>query len=260
MQATAMLRAGLSLPDQASLALASASHLGEPMHVSRVRSLLASAGLVEEALACPPDLPVSTAARNAVVVAGGGPERVYMNCSGKHTGMLLTCLAAGWPTAGYTDPGHPLQVVIRSTVEELAGEAVPAAGVDGCGAPVLALSLVGLARAYLGLVDSPVADAMRAYPELVSGTGADDARLMRGLPGIMAKGGAEGVLAAALRGVGAVAMKIDDGAKRARLPVLASALRRLGVEAPILAELAEDAEGVVQLGGGQPVGTVRPVW
>jgi L-asparaginase II len=259
MQATAMLRAGLGVAG-ADLALVSASHLGEPMHVTRARALLASAGLTEDDLACPVDLPISTAARDAVVAAGGEPARIYMNCSGKHTGMLLTCVAAGWPVDGYTDPDHPLQVAIRSTVEELAGETVAAMGVDGCGAPVLALSLVGLARAYLGLAGSPVADAMRGHPELVSGTGADDARLMRGLPGIMAKGGAEGVLAVALPGMGAVAMKIDDGARRPRLPVLASALGRLGVDAPILGELAGDAEGVVQRGGGQPVGTVRPLW
>ena len=110
---------------------------------------------------------------------------------------------------------------------------------DGCGAPVLAVSLTGLARAYLRLVDAEpgsaprtVADAMRAYPEIVGGTRADDTRLMRGVPGLLAKVGAEGVIAAALPGVGAVALKIDDGADRARMPVLVSALRRLGVGRP----------------------------
>jgi len=101
---------------------------------------------------------------------------------------------------------------------------------------------------------------MRAHPELVSGTRGDDARLMRGVPGILAKGGAEGVFAVAAPGVGAVAMKIDDGAQRARFPVLVSALRRLGASAPVLAELAVDAEGVVQRGRGEPVGSVRAVW
>jgi L-asparaginase II len=111
-----------------------------------------------------------------------------------------------------------------------------------------------------GSAERTVADAMRAHPELVSGTRSDDARLMRGVPGILAKGGAEGVFAAAAPGVGAVAVKVDDGAQRARFPVLVSALRRLGVSAPVLAELAVDAEGVVQRGRGEPVGSVRAVW
>jgi L-asparaginase II len=267
MQAVGMLRAGLTLADPADLALAAASHRGEPMHISRVRALLRTAGLSEADLGCPPDLPLSPTARAAVLAGGGGPEPVLMNCSGKHTAMLLTCVAAGWPTAGYLAPGHPLQVRLRQTLGELAGEAVAATGVDGCGAPVFALTLPALAQAYLRLVSAPsgtperaVADAMRAHPELVSGTGADDAVLMRGLPGALAKGGAEGVLAVGVPDVGAVAIKVDDGSMRARMPVLASALRRLGLTAPVLAELAEHADGVVQRGGGKVVGTVRALW
>lgn len=195
--------------------------------------------------------------------AGGGPTRTLMNCSGKHTAMLLTCLAAGWPLDGYWRPEHPLQQRLTAAIEEFTGEKAAAVGVDGCGAPVLAVSLTGLARAFLrlvsaepGTVERTVADAMRAYPELVGGTQADDTRLMRGVPGLLAKVGAEGVIAAAVPGVGAVALKIDDGAGRPRMPVLVSALRRLGVEAPVLTEYAE----IPLLGGGLPVGAVRPVW
>ncbi|WP_245714531.1 asparaginase [Micromonospora inyonensis] len=263
MQTVGMLRAGLRLTDPADLALVSASHAGEDFHLARVAALLASAGLDRSALACPPDLPLDEAARNAVLLAGGGPARIGMNCSGKHTGMLLTCLAAGWPIEGYPLPGHPLQQRIRATVEEFTGEPVAAVGVDGCGAPVLAVSLTGLARAYLRLVHAEpgtpergVADAMRAHPEIVGGTGAEDSRLMRGLPGTLAKIGAEGVIAAGLPGVGAVAVKIDDGAARARMPVLVAALRRLGQDAPILHEYAR----LPLLGGGVPVGVVRPAW
>ncbi|WP_433314530.1 asparaginase [Micromonospora chersina] len=263
MQAIGMLRAGLPLTDPADVALASASHAGEEFHVERVTALLRGAGLTEEALHCPPDLPVGEAAREAVLRAGGGPTRTLMNCSGKHTAMLLTCLAAGWPLDGYWRPEHPLQQRLAAAVEEFTGEKVAAVGVDGCGAPVLAVSLTGLARAFLrlvsaepGTVERTVADAMRAYPELVGGTQADDTRLMRGVPGLLAKVGAEGVIAAAVPGVGAVALKIDDGAGRPRMPVLVSALRRLGVEAPVLTEYAE----IPLLGGGLPVGAVRPVW
>ncbi|MEU9737996.1 asparaginase [Micromonospora chersina] len=263
MQAIGMLRAGLPLTDPADVALAAASHAGEEFHVERVTALLRGAGLTEEALHCPPDLPVGEAAREAVLRAGGGPTRTLMNCSGKHTAMLLTCLAAGWPLDGYWRPEHPLQQRLTAAIEEFTGEKAAAVGVDGCGAPVLAVSLTGLARAFLrlvsaepGTVERTVADAMRAYPELVGGTQADDTRLMRGVPGLLAKVGAEGVIAAAVPGVGAVALKIDDGAGRPRMPVLVSALRRLGVEAPVLTEYAE----IPLLGGGLPVGAVRPVW
>jgi L-asparaginase II len=267
MQAVGMLRAGLSLADPADLALAAASHRGEPMHIARVRAMLAAAGLTEEDLACPPDLPIGADARAAVLAAGGGPARILANCSGKHTAMLRTCQAAGWPLVGYQVADHPLQVALEATVEELAGEPAAAVGVDGCGAAVFAMSLVALAGCFLRLVSAPegtheaaVADAMRAYPELVSGTGDAEARLMLEIPGALVKGGAEGVLAVAVPEVGAVALKIDDGARRPSMPVLASALRRLGVTAPVVAELAEHAEGVEQKGGGRPVGTVRALW
>ncbi|HKS98707.1 MAG TPA: asparaginase [Rugosimonospora sp.] len=263
LQAVGMLRAGFAPAEASHLALAAASHFGEDFHISGVREILRAAALPTGALACPPDLPLATDARDAVLRAGGGPERIYMNCSGKHAAMLATCVAAGWPTAGYRDPAHPLQERLASTVAELAAEPVAATGVDGCGAPVLAFSLLGLASAYLCLVHAApgtaerrVADAMRAYPLLVSGTGGDDALLMQGVPGLLAKGGAEGVLAVAVPEVGAVALKIDDGGLRARVPVLVSALRRLGVDAPALGELGE----VAVLGGGEVVGAVRSLW
>jgi L-asparaginase II len=182
-----------------------------------------------------------------------------MNCSGKHAGMLATCVANGCPLDTYLDPKHPLQVAIADAVAELAGEPIAATGVDGCGAPVFAFSLTALARAFQRLVDAApgtperrVADEMRAHPELVAGTGADDTVLMDGVRGLIAKGGAEGVAAVAVPGMGAVALKIEDGAMRPRTPVLLSALRRLGVAAPMMIELV--------MGGGEPVGEVRATW
>jgi L-asparaginase II len=262
MQAVGMLRAGLKLADPADLALVSASHSGEDMHITRVRTLLASGGFTPSDLRTPPDLPLGNAASRELLQAGGQPQPIFMNCSGKHAGMLLTCAIAGWPIDDYRDPSHPLQQHLQAAVADIAGEPIAAVGIDGCGAPALAISLTGLARAFLRHVDAApdtderlVADAMRAYPALVSGTGADDDRLMRGVPGLLSKGGAEGVIAVALPGVGAVALKIDDGAMRARMPVLVAALRKLGCDAPVLAELAES----VLLGGGVPVGAVRCV-
>ncbi|GAB3144578.1 asparaginase [Micromonospora sonneratiae] len=253
MQAIGMLRSGLRLVDPADLALVCASHHGEDFHLARVRALLRSAGLEEAALRCSPALPLGEAARIAAYRAGGGPTRLQMNCSGKHAGMLLTCLVAGWPTDGYWRPEHPLQQRIRAAVEETTGEVAAAVGVDGCGAPVLAVSLTGLAGAYLrlvsaepGSVERTVADAMRAHPLLVAGTDAEDTRLMTGIPGLLAKSGAESVIVAALPGHGAVAVKIDDGAMRGRLPAVVAGLHRLGVRAPVLDELAE----VTQPDGG----------
>jgi L-asparaginase II len=254
LQVVGMLRAGLRLegPD---LAVATASHSGEPVHVDRVRAVLAAGGLTEDDLGCPAELPLGGGAAVA--------ERITMNCSGKHAAMLRTCVTAGWPTAGYLAAEHPLQVALRAAAEELAAEPVTHTGVDGCGAPVFALSLRGLARAFSRLVDAEpgtperaVADAMRAHPGLVGGTGRDVTRLMAGTPGVLAKDGAEGVYAAAVPGVGAVALKIADGAARARMPVLVSGLRRLGVEADVLDLLAE----VPVLGGGARVGVVRASW
>jgi L-asparaginase II len=258
MQAVAMVRAGLTL-EPASLSLAAGSHSGEPFHVERVRAMLAGGGLSEADLRCPPDYPLSEAARVEVIQAGLAKARVFMNCSGKHAAMLRTCVAGGWPLDDYRQPDHPVQRACRAAIEDLAGEPVSAIGVDGCGAALMALSLTGLARAFLRVASAPagpereVADAMRSFPELMSGTGREDARLMRGLPGLLSKGGAEGVWAAALPGVGAVALKIDDGAIRARDVVMSAGLRRLGLDAPVLEELSAP----VVLGGGLPVGAVH---
>jgi L-asparaginase II len=260
MQATAMLRSGLRPAEPADLAIIAASHRGEPRHIERVRALLARAGLTEGYLQCPPDLPIGEQAREEVLRTGGGPLRVSMNCSGKHAGMLATCQAAGWSLDDYRDPGHPLQKACRMAVEDLSGETVTTVGVDGCGAPVMAISLTGLARGFLTLVSAKpgtperrVADAMRAFPEFVSGEGGHDTMLMRAISGLLSKGGAEGVQAVALPGVGAVAVKIDDGANRAALAVLGAALARLGVHDVVLDELAH----APVLGGGERVGSVR---
>jgi L-asparaginase II len=259
LQLVGMLRAGLDL-EPPDLAVAASSHSGEPAHVRRVRDLLRGHALAESGLVCPPALPIGEEAARAVLTAGGGPARAFMNCSGKHTAMMLTCRANGWPVAAYAEPDHPLQVALRRTVEELAGEPASAVAVDGCGAPLFGLTLTGLARAFGRLVTagpgSPerrVADAMRAYPELVGGTGRDVTALMAGAPGVLAKDGAEGVYAAALPDGSAAAVKVADGAARARVPMLVGALRRLGLAAPVLGELAE----VPVLGGGRPVGAAR---
>ncbi len=196
---------------------------------------------------------------------GGEKRRLYMNCSGKHAAMLATCVAAGWDTASYTDPGHPLQAEIRRTIERLAGEQVTVPpGVDGCGAPLFAISLAGLARAFGALVraepGSPerrVADAMRANPEWTSGSTRPDRTLVDAVPGLLLKSGAEGVQGLALADGRAVAFKIDDGdgARRARIAVAAALLRALGADRAVLDDLASPPV----YGGGREVGEVRVI-
>jgi L-asparaginase II len=265
MQAVAMLRCGLPLEGNL-LALAAASHSGEDFHVAGVREILSSVGLTEDALQCPPDWPLDEKTLHAVIRAGGTRDRVHMNCSGKHSAMLATCVVNGWPTQSYRDPGHPLQVRIRQTVSELAGEPVAAVGVDGCGAPLFAISVLGLARAFRALVlaapgsnEREVADAMRAFPAWTSGTTRPERLLMDAVPGLLIKGGAEGVDGFALADGRAGALKVDDGAPRGRVPVTVALLRELGAES----EPGADAAALAALartdvtGGGQVVGEIR---
>jgi L-asparaginase II len=248
MQAAAMLRCGLEL-DGRLLALAAASHSGEEFHVAGAREILARAGLTEADLQCPPDLPLDDAAQKAWLRAGGAADRVHMNCSGKHAAMLASCVAAGWPTASYRDPDHPLHVQIRQVVQRLAGEPVSAVGVDGCGAPLLAISVAGLARAFRALVlaepgsaERRVADAMRAHPTWTSGTTRPEAAMVGAVAGLLMKSGAEGVCALALADGRAAAVKFDDGAQRAVTPLMATLLHDLIAAGPAQASAAGRAQ------------------
>jgi L-asparaginase II len=261
LQALAMLRCGLTLHDEL-LALACSSHSGEEFHRGGVLSILAGAGLDLGDLQNTPALPFDEVEKREWLAAGHGPESLVQNCSGKHAAMLATCVAAGWDTATYRDPAHPLQQAISATVQELSGEPVAAVGVDGCGAPVVAISLTGLARAFAALASAPagtpehrVAEAMRAYPEWVGGTRRSVTALMRGLPGLVAKDGAEAVYAAALADGTAVAVKVTDGNDRAAPVLLAQALREVGVRANVLDEVGHPPV----LGHGEPVGAIEPL-
>jgi L-asparaginase II len=260
-QATTYLQAGWTPRDDRELALAGASHNGEDDHRRLAADLLSAAGLTPDDLGCPPALPGHEATRAQWLVAGRAPERLAMNCSGKHAAMLAACVAAGWPTAGYLDRDHPLQQAIETRLGEAAGEPVPAVVTDGCGAPQHALSLTGLARGVLSLVQAEegtpgrrVADAMRAHPWLVAGTGREDTDLMQAVDELLVKGGADGVHVAALPGAGAVALKLDDGGDRGRTPALAAGLVRLGVPAEALSRWLTPPVS----GGEGVVGEIRP--
>lgn len=260
-QAVAMVRAGLPL-DGALLSLAAASHSGEERHLSGALRILDHAGLTEDHLRNVPDLPLGPAVRDTWVREGRPPSRLAQNCSGKHAAMLCTAALNGWSLDDYLDPAHPLQQAIAATVEDLTGQRVASVSVDGCGAPLFAVSLHGLARAAARIItaapgtpEARVADAMRAHAEMASGSGRDVAALMRAVPGLLAKDGYEGVQIAALPDGHAVAVKIADGASRARGPVTARALALAGVDGALLTEFA----GERVLGGGRPVGEIRPL-
>jgi L-asparaginase II len=260
-QTVAMLRAGLDLSGEL-LALATASHSGEPAHLDGVRRILAGAGLTGADLQNAPDRPLDPE-HDARWRAGGRPaERIAHNCSGKHAAMLATCRRAGWDAARYRDPAHPLQAAIRTTVEELTGVPVVHTAVDGCGAPLFSTTPRGLARAVARIATAPpdapagrVAAAMRAHPWWVAGTGRDVVRLAGAVPGLIAKDGAEGVFVAALPDGRAVAVKVLDGSRRPVAAIVAAGLRALGADDPALGAAAHTAV----LGHGVPVGRVEPL-
>jgi L-asparaginase II len=260
-QALAMLRAGLDL-DGELLALATGSHSGEAFHLEGVQRILAGAGLSEQDLQNTPGLPYGEPQHDAWIAAGAKATSLAQNCSGKHAAMLATCAVAGWDIGTYRDPQHPLQQLIAATLADLSGEPAAAIGIDGCGAPVHAVSLAGLARAFShiaaapdGTLEARLAAAIRAYPQWLGGTGRDVTALIRGVPELIAKDGAESVYAVGLTDGRAVALKIADGGQRARPVVMAAALRRLGIDAEVLNEMAD----APVFGHGHRVGSIDAI-
>ena len=248
-QASAMVRAGLDIEPRL-LALVCASHAGTPMHQQGAQAILDKVGLDEHSLQCILDRPLDEELRRTA-----SPTRLAMNCSGKHAGMLATCVINGWPTDTYLDPTHPLQLAIKAEVESMSGEAVALTSVDGCGAPLLLFSLLGLARGIRNLtissdpVHQSVAQACRDFPEMVSGPGRLATRLMQNIPGLFMKDGAEAVNVASLPDGRTLAIKISDGNQRAMPVITAAALAKFGIDAK--------EEPVNTLGAGLPVGTIR---
>jgi len=227
LQAIPLARARGDVDDR-DLAIASASHLADPDQLAAVGALLAKAPASEDELECGPD--------------GDPPRRLNHNCSGKHAGMLALCRAHEWPSADYRLDGHPAQRAMRAVHAEAADareDEIPI-GVDGCGVVTFALPLERMAYAFsrLETLDGGacVADAMRAHPDLIRGPKATDTILIKSLPGWIAKGGAEGLLCAARRGLG-LALKSEDGNGRALGPAAHAFLLRLGLEVRDLEQL-----------------------
>lgn len=262
LQGLAMVRNGLSLPPD-QLALVCASHNGEAIHLDTARKILASVGLTEVALLNTPDHPLHAHSARDAVRNDIPKSSLQMNCSGKHSGMLATCVINGWSTENYLDQDHPLQKAITDTIPTVAGEAAAAIGTDGCGAPAHVVTLAGLARAARAIANGDAGDsglqiynAMSTHPYMVGGEGRDVTAIVGAIPGLFAKDGAEGVYVAAMADGRAVALKMADGFGRGRPTVLLAALRTLGVDTSAVPE-KDVAE--IAYGHGKPVGGVRAI-
>jgi len=260
LQAVAMVRAGLDLPDEL-LALASASHSGAASHRDGARRILELHGLTPGDLENSTDLPYGVREREQWLSGDGQATQLAQNCSGKHAAMAATCVINGWPVLGYLEPEHPLQQLVARTVADLTGEEPERTSTDGCGTPLFALTLRGMARAFgrlasatgPGNAEAAVASAMRRNPGMVAGEDRDVTALMRLVPGLLAKDGFEGVQLVGLADGRAFAVKISDGGDRARMPVTVRVLAALDVDTSPLARLA----ATPVLGGGRPVGLLQ---
>jgi L-asparaginase II len=256
---------GDDLPDLLA-AVVCASHNGEPVHVRAVRRVLSMAGLEVAALRTPPAFPIDRSAARGMAE----PASIFHNCSGKHAGMLLACVRAGWDTDGYRRAGHPLQRRVGRAVA-LASGAEPGMGVDGCGVPVHAVSLAAIATAYARLATPErlgdlathavrATGAMRAEPYLVGGRSRLDTTLMEAAKGLVVKEGAEAMACAVDVGAGiGVALKVADGGDRAVGPALVAVLEQVGLlTGAARARLRSVAAPPVR-GGGRRVGSVEPL-
>jgi len=251
-QASAMVRKGL-VQEVRHLALICASHSGSKAHQDGALEILRGAGLTQEALQCISDRPIGVQERKEW--GDKEPTRLAMNCSGKHAGMLATCVANNWPIENYLSQDHPLQLAIKEEFENLAGEKISKITTDGCGAPLFLISMQGLANAFYNLaisndpVHKQVVAACLAYPEMVAGIGRSDTELMKTVPGLFLKIGAEGVQAAFLPDGRTVVFKVSDGSERAHQVILQGAFEKLGAKFEV--------KHPEVLGGGKVIGEIR---
>jgi L-asparaginase II len=254
------------------LALACASHGGEPEHVAVAEAMLTSIGMEEGDLACGPHDPLAQRGQRVLRDSGKRPSRLHNNCSGKHAAMLAHAHTNGWPAFGYERQEHQVQRDGLFEVAKWSGVDVSriTMAVDGCGCVEFSLPLEPMARAYARLADacrrsaetpSRIVHAMRTRPFLVGGTDRFDSALIEATEGrVIAKIGAEGVHSIAIidEGIG-ITIKVEDGAQRAQFPAVLRALQYYDVlpnELP--PRLAEFMQRPLRNTRGEIVGEVRP--
>jgi len=251
LQASAMLKAGLTVSDE-ELAIVCASHSGNQIHIDLVSKMLADRGIPLSAMQNASDKPLGE--KEKITWGDKAGTQLTQNCSGKHAGMLITCQQNGWDLGTYLEMGHPLQIAIKNEIELLAGEKVSTSTFDGCGAPLFAISLTGLAKTFSTLVKSndlvykQIVTACTKYPELVAGEGRLTTRMMRAVPGLFMKEGAEGIQVCALSDGRVIAIKIIDGSWRPVAPIIMEVFKRWGVLMP--------DESVKIYGGASVIGEV----
>lgn len=257
------------------LALACASHGGEPGHVAVAERMLKSAGLDASALKCGTHWPMHSASSQALARSGGTATALHNNCSGKHAGFLCACCAMDADTATYIDPEHPIQREVKTTLESFAGMRLgdDVRAIDGCAVPTWAIPLSGLARAFArigtgeGLLPerakalSRLRAAVAEKPWYVAGTGRFCTEVMGAFGArIFIKTGAEGVFCAALpeQGLG-IAVKCDDGTTRAAEVMIAAILERLLVSGANRSALERFVRPAIRNWNGQTVGRIEPM-
>ena len=253
------------------LALACASHGGEPMHTERVAAWLARIGLEPSALECGAHLPTHEPTARRLIERREPPSPLHNNCSGKHAGMLTLALHLGAPIAGYIAPDHPVQQRIGALLAAMSGASLPPPAIDGCGIPTWPLPLAGLAVAMARFADpgagasgraeacARIRAAMAAHPLLVAGSGRACSLIMAAAPHVLIKTGAEGVYVAALpdRKLG-LALKVADGAGRAAVVALLALLAGLGALDPGAAGLGDLAAPQLRNHAGRLVVRIEP--
>jgi len=246
-----MLKAGLTVSDE-ELAIICASHSGNQIHMDLVTKMLEKRNIPLSALKNATDKPLGEKEK---ISWGDKPgTQLTQNCSGKHAGMLITCQQNGWDLDTYLEMNHPLQIAIKNEIELLAGEKVSASTFDGCGAPLFAISLTGLAKGISTLVKSneaiykQIVAACTKHPELVAGEGRLTTRMMKAVPGLFMKEGAEGIEVCALSDGRVIAIKIIDGSWRPVAPIIMEVFKRWGVSMP--------DESVKIYGGSSVIGEV----
>ena len=251
-QAAGMVRHGLKLTPR-QLAIVCASHSGSAQHLEVVRSILESVNLTEADLCNTPDSPLGRAEKLAW--GANPPSQIAQGCSGKHSGMLATCVINGWDTQTYLDPEHPLQIAIRQEIETLIGEPVISTTIDGCGAPLFAITTRNFAigahkmRVTIDPVHQEVISAGLAHPEMVAGIGRLTTTLMAMIPGLFIKDGAEAVELLSLADGRACVIKVSDGSDRAMPVIVKVVLDAWGIESSI--------DPVLVRGGSQITGEIR---